>query len=343
MINRLGVVFVACFSCLLSCSEATIENTVSQLRMTPYDLHIPNGFDPPTIPEDNALTEERVALGKLLFHDNRFSSDGALSCSSCHQQAKGFADNRAVSPGTEGRLGFRNAPTLSNVAYRTSLLMEGGVPNLELQVLAPLDDVNEFDKSLVVLAEELQQDEQVNAMSQLAYGRDVDPFVITRALAAFERTLISGYSKYDEYLNGDHLMLTEAEQEGMKLFFSEETNCSTCHAGALFTDESFRNIGLYEKYEDKGRERITADSLDNGKFKVPTLRNIELTAPYMHDGSVETLEEVVAHFTSGGLNHPVKDSLIQPLPLTEQDQSNLVAFLKTLTDRKFVTNAAFAP
>lgn len=339
--GRIGLFFA--FLLALSCKSDLVLDPPEIMDLTPYTLNLPPGFSAPEIPSDNQLTVARVELGKLLFHDTRLSGDGTISCASCHQQALGFADDVAISLGIEGRLGFRNATTLTNVAYQNVLFMDGGVPNLELQVLAPFDDVNEMDKSIIEAAEELKADEELNNLSIRAYGRQMDPYVITRSIAAFERTLISGNSLYDQYLNGDASALSPQQMSGMNLFFSAETKCSSCHSGPHFTDGSFRNIGLYAEYEDKGRERVTADPSDNGKFKVPTLRNVAVTGPYMHDGSVGSLEEVIDHFAGGGANHPLQDPLISELNLTDEQKADLLAFLSSLTDQAFLVNTDFAP
>jgi cytochrome c peroxidase len=169
-----------------------------------------------------------------------------------------------------------------------------------------------------------------------------DHFVITRALACFERSLLSGYSPYDQYANYDKLnALTEAEIRGMNLFFSDKTNCSKCHSGFNFSNYAFENNGLYEEYEDVGQFRLTGLDSDIALFKVPSLRNVELTAPYMHDGRINSLEEIIEHYNSGGENHPHKNNLIQPLNLTDLEKNDLIQFLKSLTDETFINNKLF--
>jgi cytochrome c peroxidase len=180
-------------------------------------------------------------------------------------------------------------------------------------------------------------------MAKKAYDRDtLDAWVITRALASFQRILISGNSRYDQYaFQEKEEALTSEEKRGMELFFSEKTQCSSCHSDFNFSDGGFHNIGLYKSYDDPGRERITNQAEDHGKFKTPTLRNIELTAPYMHDGSLTTLEEVIEHFNSGGINHQNLDPRVKALNLSQTEQSELIAFLKSLTDEEFVSNPEF--
>lgn len=308
----------------------------------PYELVLPAGFPMPEIPEDNQLTHYRVELGKLLFHDTRLSRDETISCASCHLQSEAFADHEPLAVGIDNRVGMRNTPTLTNVAYNDRFFADGGVPSLELQVLAPIPNENEHDFTTLEIIERLKDDDQVQMMSSLAYGREFDGYVITRAIASYERTLISGNSRFDQfYFQGMDDALTQQELDGWNLF--QENQCASCHSGFNFTDNSYHNIGQYEAYEDAGRERISMDEADNGKFKTPTLRNIELTAPYMHNGSMETLEDVVDFFNTGGVGHVNQDELITPLDLTSSEKESLIAFLKTLTDYEFVTNPEFQP
>jgi cytochrome c peroxidase len=304
-----------------------------------FDL--PVGFPELPYPAENAPTALRVELGKQLFYDTRLSRDGNLSCASCHLPQNAFADPRPVSIGTDGRTGLRNSPTLTNVAWQPYLFMDGGVPNLELQVMHPLNDPLEFDLHIVDAASLLASDENYAQMSRSAYNRELDPYVIMRSIAAFERTLISGDSPYDRFLAGDVNALSADAQAGKALFFSPETGCSDCHSGVFFTDFSFQNIGLYATYEDNGRQRVTSDPSDAGKFKVPTLRNVALTAPYMHDGSLPTLASVVAHFNLGGAQHLNQHPAVRPLNLNPEQQAQLVVFMEALTDETFINNPNF--
>jgi cytochrome c peroxidase len=314
-----------------------------EMEDRPYIIDYPKGFPPMDIPSGKELTTLRVLLGKQLFFDKRLSRDSTVSCGSCHFQQHAFADFTAVSRGVNQAAGFRNTPTLANVGYHPYLFRDGGATTLETQILAPIEDENEMNFSVPEAVDRLKNIETYRILAQKAYNREFDAFVLTRAIAAFERILISGNSRYDQYINGNPNALNESEKRGMALFFSDKTNCSQCHKGFDFTDYSFRNIGLYETYADSGRERITLIPADKGKFKTPTLRNISVTAPYMHDGSMQTLEEVIAHFNKGGNNHPNKDTLIKPLNLSEQEKSDLLNFLKSLTDETFLNNPAFSP
>lgn len=325
---------------LVACRKPTDNDLVVVTEK--YELRVPEGFPMPDIPNDNPLTVEGIALGKKMFFDKRFSADQTISCASCHLSSAAFCDNSIVSTGVGGALGVRNSPTLANLAYGDHFFFEGGVPTLELQVLAPIHNPVEMDFKILDIIEILKQDEEMVELAKRAYDREIDSFVITRAIASYERTMISGNSRYDQYTyQGQENALTEEEKNGMELFFSDELKCAQCHVGFNFTNDGFYNIGLYEEYQDNGRERITHLEEDIGKFKVPTLRNVELTYPYMHDGSIATLEEVVDLLNTGGVDHPNKSEWITPLNLTEIEKGELVAFLKSLTDHEFINNNDF--
>ena len=316
--------------------ESPVPETTGDV---PPLTEVPKGFPPIDYPEDNAFSMERWKLGKRLFFDPALSEDGSVSCASCHAPEHAFADLNRVSTGVHGLPGTRNSPSLANVAYQPYFTREGGVPTLEMQVLVPIQEHNEFGSNIITIAERMMEDETYIAMSQEAYERDPDPFVITRAIAAFERTLLSGNSAYDRFeFGGDRTALSGEAQRGMALFFSDRTDCGTCHSGFNFTDYGLENNGLYEAYDDPGRFRVTNDSADLGRFKVPSLRNAALTPPYMHDGSLETLEDVIDHYNSGGADHPNKHPLIRPLALSQQEVTDLVSFLESLSDPTFLTN-----
>lgn len=327
---------------LFSCKP---DNSVSEDELNkPYIINYPAGFLPMNIPDGNELTTKRIALGKKLFFDKRLSRDSSVACASCHLQENAFADFKTLSEGFEGRKGFRNAPSLANVGYHTSFFKDGGVPTLELQILAPIENPDEMNFSVPAVVARLSADSTIQKLSRIAYERTFDPFVLTRSIAAFERTLISGNSRFDKYYyQNKTTALNESEKRGLNLFFSNKTNCSECHTGFDYSDYKFYNIGLYETYADSGMARITLQSTDRGKFKVPSLRNVAVTAPYMHNGSMNTLEEVIEHFNSGGRNHPSKDGLINPLNLSSQEKTDLINFLKSLTDEEFLNNQAFKP
>ena len=327
-----------------SCQNEETASLYPPIDKTPYSLVLPVGFPDLAIPQDNQLTQARVQLGRRLFYEPLLSKDSSLTCASCHLQKNAFSDKRPISPGVEGKLGFRNAPTLANVGYLKLINKDGGVTKLGLQALVPIEDENEMDLPIVQAAKRLNGIPEYVDMAHRAYGRSIDAFVISRALAAFQRTFISAYSRYDAFHFQDKKnALTEQEKRGMDLFFAKKTNCFSCHSGFNFTNDAFENNGLYLEYKDLGRKRVTAQEEDWGKFRVPTLRNIALTAPYMHDGSLSTLEEVVEHYNSGGKGHIHQNELIRPLGLSQREQADLLAFLETLTDSVFVGNKAFLP
>ncbi len=325
---------------LLLAFAACKKPEATLVGQTPYELELPPHFPYPELPQDNALTEARVALGKRLFYEPALSVDSSVTCESCHKQALAFAHDLAISPGVKGRLGFRNAPTLANVAYLTAVNKDGGVPKLDLQALVPIEDHAEMSLSVLTAADRLNADPSYAMAFQRAYGEPANPFTITRALGAFQRTLISANSRYDQHLQGTYT-LSPAEARGRQLFFSERTQCSSCHGGFNFTENGFFNNGLYEAYTDGGRRRVTGLPEDDGRLRVPTLRNIARTAPYMHDGSLTDLQAVLEHYNRGGSAHPNKDDRIRPLQLSGQELSDLKAFLHTLTDTAFLLNPEF--
>jgi cytochrome c peroxidase len=317
---------------LFSCSDEKLIEPDVETKEYRFLDGIPR--EPPKVeyPEDNLPNEDRILLGKLLFADKRLSRTNEISCSSCHKSEFAFADNTPTTKGVDGLDGTRNSISLMNVAFQKRLLREGGVPSLEMQVLVPFQEHNEFDLNIVAAAQKLSTDSLYKYLSHVAYGRGLDPFVITRAISAFERTLIGGNSKFDKYLNKKATLTTE-EERGMVLFFSDSLACASCHSGILFTSQEFANNGLYEEYNDNGRQRLTGLDTDNGVFKIPSLRNLAQTAPYMHDGSKATLEAVLEHYASGGKPHRNKSKLINGFALTNSDKKALIEFLNTLTEK----------
>ncbi len=292
----------------------------------PYNLVVPQGFSTPSIPHDNPLTEKKVKLGELLFFDPIISDDSTISCSSCHIPERAFTDGRKMPVGMRGNVGKRNSPSLVNVAYYPYFFAEGKVFDLETQALAPGLHAEEMGTEMKKMIYRLRSNPFYSKKFKEVFSEEVDVKHFVYVLACYERTLISANSRYDQ------LKLSKEETTGKDLFFSEKTNCSQCHNGNLFTDFSFQNIGLYEVYDDPGLARVNSMANDSGRFKTPSLRNIEFTAPYMHDGSMATLEEVVDFYNSGGKNHPNKSEWVKPLGLTDAEKKSLVSFLKCLTD-----------
>lgn len=326
--------FLLCFLCF-SCSDAKLDISLDLME-------VPSHFPMVQHPEDNNFSMARWELGKKLFFDPILSKNGNISCASCHLPSFAFSDTTRLSKGTNLDLGRRNSPSLANVAFHPYFTREGGVPTLEMQILVPIQEHDEFNNNIVLIADSLKKDSEYVQWAQKAYGKMPSPFVITRAIAQFERSLISGQSDYDkEFFYDIYHSMSDAALRGKQLFESERAACSSCHSGFNFTDYSFKNTGLYEEYEDSGRERLTQRVEDRALFKVPTLRNVEFTAPYMHDGSMRTLEEVVKHYNEGGKPHMNKSTRIRPLHLTQAEQSDLVAFLKSLSDTTFINNMHF--
>lgn len=306
-------------------------------------MAIPEGF--PEMPQsaDNTFTKARWDLGKKLFFDPILSRDSSISCGTCHKPQLAFSDNTAFSDGVEQRAGTRNSSSLANIGYHPYYLREGGIPTLEMQTLVPIQEHNEFDHDMLKIIEKLSKKTDYGLMATKAYNKPIDAFVITRALGVFQRSLISGNSRYDQFINADPGSFTEIEKTGKELFFGAKAQCSQCHGGFNFTDYSFQNNGLYTTYADNGRERLTNNEADRALFKVPSLRNIALTAPYMHDGSLASLKEVIEHYNNGGKPHNNKNSLVTPLHLSNSEQEALVAFLQTLSDYSFINNPNFTP
>ena len=311
-------------------------------RSTPSEPEIPLGLIPVFFPDDNPYSPAKAELGRLLYFDTRLSSDNTVSCASCHEPGKAFTDSSPVSTGIGDQLGGRSAPTVINRAYTTLQFWDGRAHSLEEQAKGPL--ANPLEMTLEPEAD-LAHEAVVGRIKEIpgykacfgdVFGGDQEITIdhVAKAIATFERTVLSGNSAYDRYKAGDESALNESERRGMDIFFNR-TACDACHLGFNFSDESFVNIGIgYDPetgtFDDPGRFKVTADPRDMGAFKTPTLREVEFTAPYMHDGSLETLEEVVEHYDKGGVPNPQIDQRIEPLLLSDQDKADLVAFLRAL-------------
>ena len=298
-----------------------------------YLIDKPAHFPEMSIPEDNPMTLEKVELGEQLFFDPILSSDTSISCASCHFPQYAFSDTSALSTGVMNRLGKRNAPPLLNIGYATSFFRDGGAQTLEMQMITPIEDENEMNLDVDDAVTRLKASPYYDSLFQRVFNKPPDLFGLTRAIAAYERTLVGGKSIYDKFLaTGDSSVFTAEEKHGFELFSSRQLNCTACHNGFNLTDNSYRNNGLYELYEDWGHANLSLDSNDRGKFRVPSLRNIELTAPYMFDGSLATLDAVIDHYMEGGKASPLKDAEIQTFTLSSIEKTALIAFLNTLTD-----------
>lgn len=299
----------------------------------------PLGLPPVFFPDDNPYTPQKAELGRLLYFDNRLSTDGKVACASCHEPEKAFTDGMAVSIGIGGQKGGRSAPTVINRAYSTLQFWDGRSASLEDQVKGPLANPIEMTTEK---SEALAHQETVKriraipgyvALFRKVFGTDqITIDHVAQAVATFERTVLSGNSPYDRYQAGDKNALTASQVRGQDIFFKKAA-CDSCHLGFNFTDGSYENvgIGMDRPNPDLGRFMVSHKEEDKGAFKTPTLREIEHTAPYMHDGSLKTLEEVVEHYDKGGIKNPYLNQRIKPLKLTAQDKKDLVAFLKALS------------
>ncbi|HLP12691.1 MAG TPA: cytochrome c peroxidase [Flavobacteriales bacterium] len=307
-----------------------------------YALHYPNGFDSIRFPADNRLTQARVDLGRKIFFDTQFSPDKKISCGTCHKPEFFFADTVATHKGAHDSTNTRNTPSLINIGFHPYFDYDGGVPTLELQVLVPFDGETEMHSNLLTAAELMLKDKAYVKLAKLAYNRKPDPFVIVRALSSYQRSLVQAASRYDLYKKTGKGFTAE-EKAGLDLFNSQKTNCTKCHSGPLLTNFAFENIGVPNTSRDTGRARVTLNPLDVGKFKTPSLRNVAATAPYMHDGSIKTLEAVIDFYNKGGTTKRNKSKWIKPLGLNKTEKKALVLFLKTLTDTVWLDRSKSIP
>ncbi len=292
------------------------------------DLYLP-------VPADNELTPEKVALGRALFFDPILSRNESRSCSSCHLPEKAFTDGRPVARGVFDREGTRNAPTLVNRAYGETQFLDGRAASLEEQAILPIQSPRELDLELEEAVARLQRDAEYSDLFRTAFGRVPDVDGLAGALASYVRTIVAGGSPVDWYLRGERGAITELEEKGLRVF-QGKGRCTACHIGPNFTDERFHNTGVaWQDGEllDPGRFAITGDDSERGAFKVPSLREIARTAPYMHDGTLATLEDVIEFYDRGGNPNPYLDAQIRPLHLTYEEKAALLAFLNVLGGR----------
>ena len=280
-------------------------------------------------PQDNQPSPEKIALGKQLYFDPRMSLDNTVSCATCHDPQKGWSNGEAVATGVGGLKGGRSSPTVINAAYGKLQFWDGRAANLEEQALGPIQNPIEMTMSLDKVVERLNQIAGYQQQFQDVFGTDVTSEGIAQAIAAYERTIVSGDAPYDRFKAGDTSAMSESAQRGLKLF-TGKAHCSACHSGPNFTDNAFHNVGVSidKEMPDLGRYEISKLEGDKGAFKTPTLREIARTAPYMHDGSQATLEEVVEHYVKGGTSNPQLDEEIFKINLTAEEKVDLITFMK---------------
>ncbi len=309
--------------------------SVKHFSAEPMQINIPSNFPSPVYDfKNNPLTKEGFELGRKLFYDGILSRTGNISCGSCHQQASAFIQaDHDLSHGVDDQLGRRNSLPVFNALFKKSFFWDGGVPLLELVPANPLENPLEMDEKLDNVIKKLNASATYRTQFKNAFGVDtVSAKEFFYAFAQFMGAMISANSRYDKYVRHEGVQLTPDELEGMNVF---KQKCSSCHTTDLFTDGSYRNNGITNDFSnDKGREEVTLDPADRGKFKVPSLRNVEYTAPYMHDGSFETLEQVLEHYNSGVKESATLDNLVKQnngktgIPLTKTEQQQIILFLR---------------
>jgi cytochrome c peroxidase len=364
--GRAALAFVlACASLIVCLHSAPLPTTVSAAAF--FASRLPRGLPVPEVPADNPISEAKVQLGRFLFYDARLSGNGTYSCSSCHQQARAFTDGRAQAIGSTGAQHARSALSLTNVAYNVSFgWADPARRTLEAQMEVPMFNEHPIELGL--------KDHESAVLSRFR-GDDLERFRaafpeeqppvtlphVVKAIASFERVLLSGRSRLDRYLYEDDRSAMPAESlRGMTLFFSDRLRCSECHnsfnlsgpvkfEGARASETLFHNTGLYNvdgrgsyPASDRGLFDRTHKKADMGRFRAPTLRNVAVTAPYMHDGSVATLQDAIEHYATGGRASPFKSDRIRGFTISKSEIDDLVAFLQSLTDEEFLTNPAFA-
>ena len=347
-----SIILTACF--FLSCSSS--DDSTNYVP-TPVNLEIPPLFNslllPPSVPTDNPLTLEGIALGRKLFYEPLLSNDGTQSCASCHLAENSFTDPNRFSTGITGEMGTRNAMPIFNLVwnFQNNFLWDGSASSLEDQVNDPIENPIEMNNNWPNVLATLQATDIYPELFEQAFGSVIiTKESIAKAIAQFERTLISGNSRFDQYLLGDNNAVTAQEINGFNVFMDENRgDCFHCHGNEfnpLWTNNAFHNNGLDSSFEDLGLGVFTGDPLDYGKFKSPSLRNLAYTAPYMHDGRFATLDEVINHYSEGLVYSNTIDPLMKNIAeggaqLTTSDKADLKAFLLSLSELEFTTNPAF--
>jgi cytochrome c peroxidase len=344
MTKRLTICTVLAIALLAGILDACRKSDAPPAAQ-PLTLEIPPGFPPPEdIFRDNPITREGFELGRKLFYDGRLSRDGNFPCASCHQQFAAFSTfDHALSHGVDDQFTTRNAPGMFNLAWHRELHWDGGINHLEVQPLAPLTATNEMGETVEGVISKLQNDARYREMFRAAFGDEtVNSQRMLKALSQFMGMMVSADSKYDQVKQGK-ASFSEAESAGYAVF---QAKCATCHQEPLLTDLSYRNTGLplNPTLRDHGRMRITGKREDSLKFKVPSLRNVALTAPYGHDGRFFSLSAVIDHYRFGVVAGPTTDPLVRRrIGMSSNEKADLLQFLQTLTDQAFITDKRFAP
>lgn len=346
----LWLVFAPALLALLGCGDHDEPAAAGDVRLPEgllTDAMAPAGFPQGSVlgtaPPDNPLTEARARLGRRLFYETGLSRTGAVSCASCHRQQNAFADPHPVSSGIEALRGTRNASSLVNLAWSERFFWDGRASSLEEQAGKPIENPVEMDLPLDEAVARLDANASYVKDFEATFGHSITGDTLRKALASFVRVLVSASSPYDRHLAGDDRQFSAAAARGEAIFFGEQGECFHCHPTGALTNDGFFNNGSYREGGDEGRKAVTRRTGDLGKFKVPGLRNVAVSAPYMHDGSLATLRDVVEQYAAGGLGHPSTDPQIAPLQLTADEIDDLLAFLEALTDRAFLEDPRFRP
>jgi len=332
-----------------SCSNSDATEEILEEKNTELKLYKPVNFPEITFNSTkNPTTKFGIELGRKLFHEGKLSSDGATDCASCHIQANAFTHHgHTLSHGTFNRIGKRNAPPIQNMAFMRSFNWEGSITDLETQPITPITTDFEMDENFPSIISKLNTDKNYPILFKKAFGdENITSDRMLKALSQFMATMISANAKYDKMIRKEGVIFTEEEKKGNELF---NQKCGSCHSIDLFTDQSFRNNGLTLNplLNDLGRFNITSKESDKQKFRVPSLRNIELTAPYMHDGRFSTLEAVLNHYSEGMENQPNLDPIFKQdtkigIKMNSVEKQQIITFLKTLTDEEFIKNTNFS-
>ncbi|MFA7275114.1 MAG: cytochrome c peroxidase [Crocinitomicaceae bacterium] len=359
MLNRALLIGFVLITVIYSCKKATNGADAVNIENEPYILEYGTTLPAPNLPMDNPLTKAKVQLGRMLFYEKSLSGDNTMACATCHKQENAFSDVSQFSIGIDGLPGKRQAMAIMNMAWNSAgYFWDGRASTLRQQSLMPIQDVLEMHETLSNAVDELASKPMYKDQFKKAFGStSVTSEKISLALEAFMLTMVSGHSKYDQYLAGQATLNT-SEENGRKLFFAEYNpgfpnlsgaDCAHCHSGSNFENNLYMNnaLDLESDILDFGHMNVTSNASDKGKFKVPTLRNIAVTFPYMHDGRFTTLEQVIDHYNSDIRTSSTADPALMAtqstgLMLTSQDKADLVNFLKTLTDNSFLTDQRFS-